>query len=234
MTSLAVCIPWREPGPGIRTRLWDYCRYRLELAGVPYYVASDGRAQGEPFNISAARNSAIRQSTEDVVYVMDADTIYQPSVIEATLDRLVSQNLPWTPVYQLNGVFSFFQTEAIFRGQLDPLSARPEMTEIYCTSPLMIRREVWEDSGGYDEGFSGWGAEDGVYRSVLLTLHPIPLEASPPADSMNLCLCHAWARESATWEPNKARAEEYDLIHAQGPMAVRQYVEELKLKQSIL
>jgi glycosyltransferase involved in cell wall biosynthesis len=234
VTSLAVCVPWREPGPGIRTRLWDYARHRLELSGVSYYVASDGRAQGEPFNISAARNNAIRQSTEDIVYVMDADTIYQPRAVEAALDKVVSQNFPWVPVYQRNGVFSFYQTEAIFRGELDPLSVMPEMTEVYCTSPLMIRREVWEDSGGYDEGFSGWGAEDGVYRSVLLTLHPIPLEASPPADSMNLCLCHEWAREPMTWDANKHRADQYDLTYAKGPEAVRQYVEDLKLKQSIL
>ena len=225
--SYAICVPWRDNRDGVRARLWDYCEWRLKLSGIPYYVADDGREHGEPFNVSAARNRAVRQSTEDIVLIMDADHIVQRQAVDAVLGKLETLDLPWAPIFSSNGVFTFFQTEAILANELDPIEAIPELTERYCTSPLAIRRDVFEDVGGYNESYSGWGAEDAEFRSVLFTLHPIPAEANP-VDNMNRCLFHQWAQEPVTWNSHLAVIHGYDAIHAQGPEAVRAYIEARK------
>lgn len=231
--SYALLIPWRDNRDGIRSRLWSYCQQRLDLSGIPYYVADDGLEHGQPFNIGAARNRAFAQSTEDVVLVMDADHVVQPLVIQETLSRIASQDLPWTPIFGSNGVFSFWQTEAILRGATDPLTAKPELTAPYCTSPIAVRREVWEDMGGQPETYSGWGAEDVQTRCVLQALHPIPLEANPSADTLNLCLFHQWAKLKdpwgiECWDANLSTLHQFEDVLAEGPEAVRCYIDRQK------
>lgn len=233
--SHAILIPFRDNGDGVRSRLWHYCEWRLKASGITYYVADDDGSPGQPFNIGKARNEAFRQSTEDILLIMDADHIVQPLAVEAVLDKLASRNLPWAPIFSTNGVFDYFQTEAIFSNRLDPLTAVPELTSPYCTSPLAVRREVWDDVGGQPEDYNGWGAEDVQFRATLQALYPIAEDDNPSA--MNLCLFHQWAKVKdpwgeECWQANLNILHHFEEVLAEGPEAVRSYVESHKVSRS--
>lgn len=154
-------VPWRADG-GHRERLWDWCgtHWSRSLPDIPIV---QGNSPDGPFNRSAAINDAARGEW-DVGVVLDADVIADPAQVRQAM-RIASDTgrvtLPYTLFVGLNASM----TTKILAGRGQGVSrswdrgARFRST-IHESSIVCIPRTLWDEVGGFDERFVGWGQED--------------------------------------------------------------------------
>jgi predicted glycosyltransferase involved in capsule biosynthesis len=146
-------------------------RYSLLLPGVEIVIGPSE----EPFNRSAARNTAFAGSHGDVLLIADADTIFHADQILAAVE-MVQKERTWVIPYAWYYNLSEEVTDNIL--ELDPGEtilepANPSLWEhkiVSWAGLLVMPREAFEEVGGYDERFEGWGFEDNAFRLALDTL----------------------------------------------------------------
>lgn len=214
---ISVLIPWRSQDLH-RILAWDYNRARWEASGVQLCVADDDRTEG-PFSLARAVNKARRQATGEYLAIFGADHIPPtPDKLAWIADRL--RQHPWTAVYALTRIFAPDRTARILRGQL-PTPVMKSHVIHACEGIVALRAEVWDDVGGMDERFEGWGAEDTAFKAVLFALYP---------DGRGDGVGEAWA----LWHPDRhgtpemtaaniARCTDYQTAAREGRM--REYIE---------
>lgn len=168
---------------------WVLARCRLLL---PEAEIAFGTSKQAPFNRAEARNNAFRQSTGDVLLVMDADVIFHAPLIHKAA-QLVSQTRTWVLPYGNRHYYNLAQwrTDEILDG--DPGMTIPEPVpdewEFQLESwagLLVMPREAFTEAGMYDERFDkGWGWEDSSFAFALDTLWA-------PHTRLNGFLAHLW------------------------------------------
>lgn len=155
---------------------------RQSMGPVDIVVADDGSAQ-EPtvppgvrlvrqddqgFRAAAARNLGAATSTADVLVFLDADTVPEPGFVEALVRRVAAcpdvlavgrrrhadlsgngAELP-EPSWLREG----------YRASRDLLDADGRSFRFVISAVLACRRSLFEDLGGFDERFVGYGGED--------------------------------------------------------------------------
>ena len=157
-----IIIPWRDTGEPWRSRhfqfLLDYYNQEFDIV--------IGDCDGD-FNRSAARNAGVKESSSAISVIIDADN-YIPisqihdAIAKAEKDRLVKP-------------FKFFgylteQSTNLFYDMLDSPVIDFEPTYIdqpqenFTGGAYVMKRSLWLDLGGMDEGFIGWGAEDDAFH----------------------------------------------------------------------
>lgn len=172
-----VVIPWRDTGcPYRRAHLW-HLRWLYEQAGFPIVV-------GDPpgvFNRAAARNAGVRASTSRVVAVVDADNLLAPDMLHSAAlkaertGRLVK---PFTTF----GYLDQPSTDAYYEhGGLHGATWEGDGPQTgFAGGSYVIRRDIWDDLGGFDEQFQGWGAEDDAFTiTAEKALGPVLTTAGP-------------------------------------------------------
>lgn len=167
---ISVLIPWRSQEPE-RIRAWDFARPRWERLDVELCVADDGYESGR-FSVARAINRARAKATGNVLVMYGADHLPpDPQRLAWIVDKLATH--PWTAVYASVRILSSYGTELLFRDAHPALiEAHTATTIAMCTGILAMRTDVFDDIGGMDERFRGWGAEDSALRLVLRTLYP--------------------------------------------------------------
>lgn len=164
-----VLIPWRTDR-GERERLFDWVLPRWLAAGVRVVVGGDDSAAGRaPFNVSRAFNDAFEGSTAPAVMMYGADHIPDPAKVAFCGEAL--EHLDWIAGYATTGQLGKEATEAVLLGA-DPTQFPFVDVFGFCTGILAMRREVFEQIGGMDERFEGWGCEDTAIRAALVTCFP--------------------------------------------------------------
>ena len=93
-----------------------------------------------------------------------------------------------------------------------------------CQGIVAMRSDVFDDIGGYDEAFVGWGAEDTALLTVLGALYPDG-RASGYGETLALWHPDRHGTEQMT-AANIARCTGYEHAAAQGRM--REYLEEAR------
>lgn len=167
---ISILVPWRSKEPD-RIRAWDHIRPLWEQADVQLCVADDGETYG-PFSVAKAINRARREATGDMLALYGADHLPPPpDKLDWIAERLNAH--PWTAIYASVRIFDLEGTDLICRGA-DPATCldHTATTIAMCTGILAMRADVFDDIGGMDERFCGWGAEDSAFRLALRTLHP--------------------------------------------------------------
>lgn len=168
--SLAIVIPWRTDN-GPRKAAWDFlCPLWKEKARdlkADLLLCDDGQ---QPFSVARIVNDCIRTLKHDAVMLYGADQFPDALAIADAREKLETQ--PWTHVF---GSVAYL-TQECSRSILDGEQPAREFAETQPLAPglLMYRREAWEDIGGYDERFVGWGYGDTAQLDALNVLHPIP------------------------------------------------------------
>ena len=171
---------------------------------------------------SQARNELASRGTGEVLVFIDADSIPDPVALQESIDTVVrnkSWMFPFTTYYNLTqkGSEDFktnppwrvwrpedeFEYEYVFPGP-DPVD-RPAAVG----GSLVIHRDAWEKTPGYDERFRGWGGEDRAFILLLETLvgeghrYPAPIyhlwHPAPESDRF----------ENADWDYNRQLLERY-------------------------
>ncbi len=165
MTAIVV-IPYC-PSP-LRAGPFEQVKQHLATAPWPYTVAFDNR---KPFRLAETVNEQVALTKTDIVILNFADTIAPIAQMEIAVD--LAERAPglvsaYTRYVRLNEDGSHGKVLA------DPSGHG-------CAA---IRRSCWDDIGGFDEGYVGWGMEDRDFNRRAEKLWP---RRSVPGD-----LFHFW------------------------------------------
>lgn len=155
--KVRVIVPRRADG-GIRDRLWDLCRPAWER-----FEIREGHHDDGPFNRSAAINSAAT-GRWDVAVIVDADITITDDQVDAAIAHSAKTGRVTLP-YRRRMLVSDRATQRIlggYRGSWESF-ATPDRNTEHCSSCVVVPRILWDQVGGFDERFIGWGAEDEAF-----------------------------------------------------------------------
>lgn len=162
---------------GHRTRLWDFVRERMAREHPGFEIVAGTDDGVDPFNKCQAINRAAREASGDSFYICDSDTWVPPAHVEAAVAGLeVAPGRWWRPWHQkvkLNQP----ATEAVldagpenWDGGFDPRQRFENRNTYWAAPPLMLHRILFDEVGGMDERFRGWGHEDDAFAWSLKAL----------------------------------------------------------------
>jgi len=223
--NLSVLIPWRSEEPA-RVRAWKFNRSRWSRLEplIEVCVAGDGRTEGT-FSVARAVNRARKQATGDQLVIFGADHL--PPTYERInwiIKRL--QRHPWTQVYSATRVINEAGTERVLGPQRMAPETAAELRFDWvgcCYGILALRADVFDDVGGMDERFEGWGAEDTALRVALQALYPAGCGVG---EGEAITFWHPDAPRGQQTQDNVARYYEYETAAKAGRM--REYLKEAR------
>ena len=105
--------------------------------------------------VSAARNAGIRRTVAPMVLVLDGDDRLEPEFIEKVGGLLRGSS-------DLAAASSWMQTFGVMDAVVQPAGGEVKefLSRNCCPATHILRREIWEQCGGYDEsmrsGFEDW------------------------------------------------------------------------------
>lgn len=211
-----VLIPF-YPDVERRQKIWDYNRgLWSSLPRTHVLVGEDALvvAGGRPFSPARARNAAALAGDGEWILTYGSDELPPTEeVIQESVDR-AERGPGWAGMFSGTRVLKVASTDALIDGALELAQARL-MTRIPSAMGLVVvRRELFERVGGYDERFEGWGFEDTALRKVLTVVAGTP--DPPPKDRDCWSLSPARVDLVAQYRDNLSNRElyerEYDMV----------------------
>lgn len=156
----------RRNDNGHRDRLWRFLKQRYWLA--PHIV--EGYHKDGPFNRSLALNiAAIQAGNWHVAVFIDSDAYIDPEQLTKAIRLAVDEQkvvLPFDQVVELN---EWTTDEILQSGQLIFKPTEDQVENVRTKDMqrqslfVVVPRNVFEQIGGFDEGFVGWGGEDNAF-----------------------------------------------------------------------
>jgi hypothetical protein len=216
----AVILVPRRDDNGPRDELWAFCRawWEREMSHLPIV---EGYHTDGLFSRSAAVNRAATIAGDwDVAVIIDSDVICNPERVRDAINRAHATNamvLPHAVRYDLSP-----RASLIARADPTTLLAtndqwrRRHVKHTYSadnghpsvSSVVVVPRRLWDDVGGFDEAFRGWGYEDTAFAAACETFGG--LERMPGE------VWHFWhptakegKRGTPSWSANSARGQAY-------------------------
>jgi len=160
-------VPWRADG-GHRERLWAHC-HKLWAQALPDIPIVIGASPEGPFNRSAAINDAA-WGNWDVGVVLDADVIANPDHVLDAIWLASSTGRVALPYDRFTGL-NTSMTERILRGYAGDWERGARFrSNRHESSIVCIPRALWDEIGGFDERFVGWGQEDVAFIQAARVL----------------------------------------------------------------
>jgi GT2 family glycosyltransferase len=138
-----------------------------------YFVHNDG-----PFNRAWGMNVGFKRSSGAVVGFADADLITNATALVDCYERCRSEFEAVKPYDQLVDLTPE-ESRSILNGDWNVEADRKEPQRnregigeyvCFCGGLFLIRRSTYEELGGFDERFLGWGGEDDAMTSKLSRL----------------------------------------------------------------
>lgn len=129
----------------------------------------------DPMSPPAARNLGASQGTAPVIFFFDNHVMVQPGYFDSALHTLqatdadavhsVTRFYPGGP----SGYHYRFTLERNFWGYQvqDPASDQPYRVAAGAHGGWAIKRSVWEELGGYWDGFEGYGGEESYFELMM-------------------------------------------------------------------
>lgn len=159
---VVVLVPRRADG-GVRDRLWQFCRRWWESEFD--WPIIEGHHDTGPFNRSAAVNSAA-EGDWDVALIIDGDVVASAHQVQAAVDNAAATGrltLAYERYVNLNQQMTTKVLDG-FDGSWDP-GTKYKMDD-HVSSILAVPRSLWDQVGGFDERFSGWGHDDTAFAQA--------------------------------------------------------------------
>lgn len=175
----------RRAGQPQRDEIWSRLAARLAQLhpAIPVYV---GEHNVGPFNRAAALNRASAQADRegrwDFAIILDADVFIRPQQVEEALQRASETGrvtwafTRWRSIYQeaSRRAVADWSEEALLSSDLEgqDMDLIVEKTNpVSWSCCFVVPRAVWDDLGGFDERFQGWGWEDMAFQAAVCGLH---------------------------------------------------------------
>lgn len=140
----------------------------------------EGVHEGGPFNRSAAVNRAAAEAGAwDVAVVIDSDVFLRQSSVVAAVETAARTGRVTWGHRRWRGLSESWTHRVVadrrdFGAEVDSedMDVLVERTNpISWSCCIAIPRSVWDDLGGFDERFVGWGYEDMAFQSVVVGLY---------------------------------------------------------------
>lgn len=160
-------VPWRADG-GHRERLWDHCAQHWSQA-LPEIPIVQGSSPEGPFNRSAAINQAA-EGAWDVGVVLDADVFCEASQVRAAVRRTSETGRVTLAFDRFIGLNPLMTRKVLEGFKGDPKRGARFISDIHESSIVCIPRKLWDEVGGFDERFIGWGQEDVAFIQAARVL----------------------------------------------------------------
>jgi hypothetical protein len=187
--GISLLVPFRDDHEEGRADNWSWLRRYWEYS-LPDAEIIIGDAPGNPFSKTCAINAAFRDSSGDVLVIIDADCYIDAAVILDCADEIRKGRArkPREPVWFVpyRHLFRLTRISTLYLLGSDPIdpfafSAPPDADEIgpssgsgfghwYGALIQMFPREAFEIVHGMDARFRGWGGEDVAFTLALDTL----------------------------------------------------------------
>lgn len=165
--TVSVIVPRRTDG-GRRDALWSWVKDRWTVLH-PEYEILEGHHDDGPFNRSAAINQAVARSAADTLVIADSDSFVGPEQIRTAI-ATASRTGQVTFAYDRYCYLSRAMSDRIMGGYVGGWTPGVEFTmQGTCSSMVVTPRTLWDEAGGADEGFVGWGGEDIAISLALQT-----------------------------------------------------------------
>ncbi len=153
MTAIVV-IPYC-PSP-LRVRPFEQVKRHLETAPWPQTVAFDNR---KPFRLAETVNEQVELTKAEIIVLNAADTITPLAQMEIAVELATAEP----------GLVFAYTHYCRLKEDGTPGKVLVEPPAHACVA---IRRECWNDLGGYDTGYVGWGMEDRDFNRRAEKLWP--------------------------------------------------------------
>jgi hypothetical protein len=218
--DVVTLVPWRAGDPA-REKYWAHVRPHLESLGFPLFT---GDSEGPWARAAACNAAALSAGAWEIALVADADTVLDPDAVSRTIERVERTRgaaRPHDHRWMLNSAASKL---FLRRGAGRMILGRQLTADAPGGGALIVHREAFDEVGGYDERFVGWGFEDSAMNIELATTrgwermpgdafhlwHSMPNFRSAPAQA-NRRLLEELQRERAREIAKASRRAGYDL-----------------------
>lgn len=238
MTTAAFLVPRRADG-GPRDRLWSWCRtwWAEHCPDIPIVEGHDD--DHGLFNRSRAMNRArFLAGDVDVLFILDADVAASAAQVHAAVD-LAARTGQLAIGYEAWVGLTEAGTEQVLAGDRDDWARHKLVRYTTSVSSLVaVPAALWDEVGGFDERFEGWGLEDSAFELACRTIgggaHRVPGVCWHLWHPRNMKADHAARRANtqhmrpytlAKGNPYRmrkvlAKAADYrETIHTRGPVA---------------
>lgn len=153
-----IIIPWRYNG--------DPQRMQHHIFLKEYYSQEFdiiiGNNEGE-FNRSAARNDGVNKSSSEISVLIDADNYIPLHQIWRAI-KVAEKREALVKPFRSFGYLSKKSTKNFYESFKNEIPFTPEyINSIHKNFPggaYVIKKYLWQQIGGMDENFLGWGTED--------------------------------------------------------------------------
>lgn len=171
--NAAVLVPRRADG-GRRDALWAWvaARWADTHPDIPVHEGHDDGPH--KFNRSLAINRAAAQADgADVLIIADSDSFVAPPQIDAACRIALDPDAPsFVLAYDVYNYLSRPMSDRVMDGYGGWWGAEHgiewAMTGT-CSSMVVVPRWLFDEVGGFDEGFVGWGFEDVAFSVACQT-----------------------------------------------------------------
>jgi hypothetical protein len=223
---VVILCPRRE-GYADRDALWSFTRPWWTTT-YPDWPLIEGYHEGGLFNRSAAVNNAAALAGDwDVALVIDSDVLADEGNVRKAVEMADQQGNMVVP-FELRHNLNARGTRAILRGDRNDWHPHIHRTFVdQHSSVIAIPRRLWDATGGFDEGFAGWGLEDTAF-AIACEMFSRPLSRiSGEAWHLHHSANKAEKHGSPSHQANMARCARYRAALSLGDRdTVRSLVEE--------
>lgn len=172
--NLSILVPFKSDN-GYRDKNWSWIKKRYDTL-MPNAQICMGDCDIEPFSRSQAINNAAKLATRDIFVIADADIVVDIKQIELAVTGL--SLYPWIVPYMIINKLTVKQTDELLQkdpsitmsdidfGDCEKLIGQNE-NRIIAGGIIIVPRKYFEQIGGFDERFKGWGGEDDAFQRAL-------------------------------------------------------------------
>lgn len=171
-----VILPYRAANES-RTLGLNVCLHAWDHATSPVrvLVGGDG-AMSAPFNKARAVNRLVRSSNADKILLYGSDHL-PPSDEKLADISAALEHFAWVGCFSRHATLTQRAVDRIWGVmQEDRWPQRITGADVDAVAPfalgvIAVRRDAWDEIGGLDERFHGWGGEDLAIRETLVALY---------------------------------------------------------------